>query len=190
MEYSWALPALAVIPPTLAIFFNILSASAQIRNTKVQKTIDIMIECNRRFTMLNSFANEIELQNYDSEAKRREAAKKYYHSYWLLLWDQWVYFTHGFLPTYLYGEWIGQEASFFKTKPKILDIDYQEGWRLIRADQFISFEEFCVFVDFLEGIANDDPKTIERKIAKRLKQILAQSRKVRAAFQQFAVQSQ
>jgi hypothetical protein len=104
----------AVITATImaagGLWFNARAIKTQVRTSKAQKQIDVVMECNRRYEIASSRVRDVvrkfktELSS-QSEIDLYEALEEPFRAYWLVYYEEWQFYRIGMVPTQFFKYW-------------------------------------------------------------------------------------
>lgn len=145
----------------VGLFFNWAAIRAQMRTSRAEKQVDVIMECNRRYehasakirTAVNQF--RVFQARGDSAVSFRELVVEPFRIYWLVFYEEWQFFTVGMVPSPYFRQWcMGLVRNFAAPQMEGFGtISLTQAWELFGNSSWGYTGPFVRHVDRLRKIA-------------------------------------
>jgi hypothetical protein len=115
-DAAWVQSYAAIIAAMLAVvglFFNWYAIRAQIRNSRAEKQIDVIMECNRRYehssarirAVVSTFLINHAKASASPSPSLRDAVDEPFRGFWLVFYEEWQFYRVGMVPSAFFNLW-------------------------------------------------------------------------------------
>jgi len=174
-----AVPALVAV---FGLWLTALSIQAQTRNSRIEKIADVLMDCTQRFHGVEALRDSLEAAVRKGDVDVEAARERYFEAYWHFQWDQWNYFKLGLIPHEIYADWFFQRIVLMRLNHKSFGVIFEEGWRQIARPQFITYVDFCQFVDAVLPLAHLSDADARVQLMRLISDAFKQARSMRVGF--------
>lgn len=176
-------------PEWLALIVAIFGAGVAIqalreatRNSRLEKIADVLMECTSRYGDLIELRHTLKKDVQCGDIAAQSAARRYYHAYWNLQWDQWTFFQLGLIPHEIYADWFMGRLGALAEPNDSFGGTFEEGWTEIGRRSKSMFPEFAEFVDAVWTLKGRSTAEARVEIDKLVEEAFTKGRHLRIGF--------